>query len=178
MRQGQIETLTAGLPDPRWRVRRARDELVSQAIAARHLYVRERDYIVVEGKVQIVDESTGRIMADRSWQSGLHQMIEAKERVELTGVRTTLARITYQRFFRRYLKLAGMSGTVREVAGELWADYGLRVTTVPPNRPRSGPTAGIACARRRCEMGAGRGDAARAPAGTSPAVRCWSARAR
>ena len=130
-----VEALAAGLPDPRWRIRRLRNELASQAIAARRLYLRDRDYIVVEDKVQIVDESTGRVMADRAWQSGLHQMIEAKELVALTGERETLARITYQRFFRRYLKLAGMSGTLREVAGELWADYGLRVTPVPTNRP-------------------------------------------
>jgi preprotein translocase subunit SecA len=130
-----IETLAAGLADPRWRIRRGRDELAAQAVSALKLYLRDRDYIVADGKVQIVDESTGRVMADRSWESGLHQMIEAKEAVALTGVRTTLARITYQRFFRRYLKLAGMSGTVREVAGELWADYGLRVTPVAQNRP-------------------------------------------
>ncbi len=130
-----IETLTTGHPDPRWRVRRGRDELAAQALSARHLYLRDRDYIIVEGKVQIVDESTGRVMADRSWENGLHQMIEAKEVVALTGGRRTLARITYQRFFRRYRKLAGMSGTVREVAGELWADYGLRVTPIPQNRP-------------------------------------------
>jgi preprotein translocase subunit SecA len=130
-----VEALAAGLPDPRWQMRRAREELAGQAIAARRLYLRDRDYILADGKVHIVDESTGRVMADRSWQSGLHQMIEAKEAVEQTGVRATLARITYQRFFRRYLKLAGMSGTVREVAGELWADYGLRVTPVPSDRP-------------------------------------------
>lgn len=130
-----VSALAAGLPDPRWRIRRWRDELASQAVAARRLYVRDRDYIVAEGKVQIVDESTGRVMADRSWESGLHQMIEAKEAVVATGIRTTLARITYQRFFRRYRKLAGMSGTMREVAGELWADYGLRVTPVAQNRP-------------------------------------------
>jgi preprotein translocase subunit SecA len=130
-----VEQLAAGLPDRRWRIRRGREELAAQAISAHRLFLRDRDYIVADGKVQIVDESTGRVMADRSWESGLHQMIEAKEAVALTGVRTTLARITYQRFFRRYLKLAGMSGTVREVAGELWADYGLRVTPVPQNRP-------------------------------------------
>lgn len=133
--QSLVESLCAGLPDPRWRMRRGREELATQAIAATRLYLRDRDYIVVDGKVQIVDESTGRVMADRSWESGLHQMIEAKEAVAQTGARATIARITYQRFFRRYLALSGMSGTVREVAGELWADYGLRVVPVPPNRP-------------------------------------------
>src|SRR3546814_1230318 len=74
-------------------------------------------------------------MADRSWEGGLHQLIEAKEEVGLSGTRNTMARITYQLFFRRYLRLTGMSGTVRETAPELWADYGLRVTLVPRNRP-------------------------------------------
>jgi preprotein translocase subunit SecA len=91
--------------------------------------------VVTEGKVQIVDEFTGRIMADRSWERGLHQMIEAKEGVELSERRETLARITYQRLFRRYLRLAGMTGTAREVAPELWAIYRLQVVKVPLNRP-------------------------------------------
>src|SRR3546814_15936545 len=66
-------------------------------------------------------------MADRSWEGGLHQLIEAKEEVGLSGTRKTMARITYQRFFRRYLRLIGISGPVREPAHELWEDYGLRV---------------------------------------------------
>jgi preprotein translocase subunit SecA len=74
-------------------------------------------------------------MEDRSWEQGLHQLIETKEGCELTGERETLARISYQRFFRRYLRLAGMTGTAREVARELWSAYGLRVVTVPTNRP-------------------------------------------
>lgn len=124
-----------GLPHPRWRIRRAREELASQAIAALRLYQRDRDYIVADDKVQIVDESTGRVMADRAWEGGLHQLIETKERVALSGTRNTMARITYQRFFRRYRRLSGMSGTVREMGAELWADYGLRVALVPRNRP-------------------------------------------
>jgi preprotein translocase subunit SecA len=87
------------------------------------------------GKVQIVDEYTGRVMADRSWERGLHQMIEAKEGCAITGQQETLARISYQRFFRRYLRVSGMTGTVREVAGELWAVYRLPVVTIPTNRP-------------------------------------------
>ena len=90
-----------------------------------HLYLRDKHYIVDEGQVRIVDEYTGRVMADRSWERGLHQMVEAKEGLEISGRQETLARISYQRFFRRYLRLAGMTGTAREVAGELWAVYGL-----------------------------------------------------
>jgi preprotein translocase subunit SecA len=74
-------------------------------------------------------------MPDRKWEQGLHQLVEAKEGVSLTGTRETLARITYQRFFNRYLQLSGMTGTAREVAGELRAVYGLRVVRLPPNRP-------------------------------------------
>jgi len=131
----RIAQLAADLPGELWRSRRARDELATQALSARLLFHRDREYIVSDGTVQIVDESTGRVMPDRSWEMGLHQMIEAKEGLEITGARETLARITYQRFFRRYLRLAGMSGTAAEVAGELWADYGLRVTRIPTNLP-------------------------------------------
>lgn len=131
----QVAELSEGLPHTRWRIRQAREEIASQALAALRLYQRDRDYIVAEEKVQIVDESTGRVMADRSWEGGLHQLIETKEEVQLSGTRNTMARITYQRFFRRYLRLSGMSGTVRETAGELWADYGLKVAVIPRNRP-------------------------------------------
>ncbi len=86
-------------------------ERLTQALAALHLYRRDQHYVVIDGKVQIVDESTGRVMPDRAWEHGLHQMIEAKEGVAATGERDTLARITYQRFFRRYLRLSGMTGT-------------------------------------------------------------------
>lgn len=131
----EVADLAEGLPHTPWRMRQAREQLAQQALTAIHLYQRDREYVVIDGKVQIVDESTGRVMPDRSWEAGLHQLVEAKEQVALTGTRNTIARITYQRFFRRYLKLSGMSGTVREVAGELWADYGVRVDAVPRNRP-------------------------------------------
>jgi len=74
-------------------------------------------------------------MPDRSWERGLHQLIEIKEGCEMTRQKETQARISYQRFFRRYLHLAGMTGTAREVAGELWSIYRLRVVTIPTNRP-------------------------------------------
>jgi preprotein translocase subunit SecA len=112
-----------------------REELGGQALSALHLFQRDRHYLVVDDKVQIVDEFTGRIMADRSWQRGLHQMLEVKEGCKLSGEKETLARISYQRFFRRYLRLAGMTGTAREIRGELWSIYGLAVGSVPTNRP-------------------------------------------
>jgi preprotein translocase subunit SecA len=110
-------------------------EAVVQALAALHLYHRDRHYVVVDDKVQIVDESTGRSMPDRAWERGLHQAIESKEGLPLTGDRATIARITYQRFFRRYLRLAGMTGTGAEVAAEIGRVYGLAVVRVPLNRP-------------------------------------------
>jgi len=115
--------------------RQQREELVRQALVALHLFSRDKHYLVKDGKVQIVDEYTGRLMPDRSWERGLHQLIEIKENCEMTPRKETLARISYQRFFRRYLHLAGMTGTAREVAGELWSIYRLRVVTVPTNRP-------------------------------------------
>jgi preprotein translocase subunit SecA len=118
-----------------WQSRRARNELIEQALTALHLFHLDKHYIVVEGKVQIVDEYTGRVMPDRTWERGLHQMIEAKEGCDISGHRKTQARITYQRFFRRYLRLSGMSGTVGEAAGELWAVYGLKVIRIPTHRP-------------------------------------------
>jgi preprotein translocase subunit SecA len=126
--------LIAGLPGL-WAIRRAREELVQHALAALHLFRRDVQYIVADGKVQIVDEYTGRVMPDRSWESGVHQLIEAKEHCTITERRKTLAQITYQRFFRRYLHLCGMTGTAIEPAGELYATYGLRVVRIPTNRP-------------------------------------------
>ena len=118
-----------------WVARRAREELAERALSALHLFHRDRQYIVDDGKVQIVDEFTGRVMPDRTWEAGLHQMIEAKEGVDITGRKLTLARITYQRFFRRYHHLTGMTGTAAEVAGELAGVYRLGVARIPTNRP-------------------------------------------
>ena len=118
-----------------WTSRRAREEMVRQALSAIHLFHRDEHYMVADGKVQIVDESTGRILPDRSWERGLHQMIECKEGCELTSERKTLARITYQRLFQRYLLLSGMSGTAREVAPEIRTVYNLDVAAIPLNRP-------------------------------------------
>lgn len=119
-----------------WRIRRAREELARQALAALWLFDVGRDYVVQDGKVQIVDEFTGRIMADRSWQGGLHQMIEAKEGVAVTGRKETLARITYQRFFRRYARLSGMTGTGMELAGEFRDTFALATVRIPTHRRR------------------------------------------
>ncbi len=125
-----------------WSGIRHREELVCQALSARFLYLRDRHYLVHDGKVVIIDENTGRLMADRSWERGLHQMIELKENCKATGPREHMARLTYQRFFRRYLRLAGMTGTAREVRRELWSIYRLPVHRVPTNKPSRRKDAG------------------------------------
>lgn len=131
-RRLQDKALSLG---PLWSGTIRREEFVSRALAALFLYHRDDHYLVQDGKVQIVDEFTGRVMADRSWEQGLHQLIEIKEGCEPTKRTDTLARISYQRFFRRYLHLAGMTGTAWEVRRELWSVYGLPVVRVPTNRP-------------------------------------------
>ena len=130
----RLEELCRGLGGL-WQGPRRREQLVRQALTALHLFRRDRHYLVRDGKVVIIDENTGRLMPDRSWEQGLHQLIELKEGCEVTGRRETLARISYQRFFRRYLELCGMTGTAREVAAELWAIYRVRVARIPTNRP-------------------------------------------
>jgi len=112
-----------------------REELATQALSALHLFKIDEHYLVREDKIQIIDEYTGRVMADRTWERGLHQLIEAKEGCTVTAQKEPLARISYQRFFRRYLHLAGMSGTASEVAGEFGAVYDLPVVRVPTHRP-------------------------------------------
>ncbi|MBK6744275.1 MAG: translocase [Hydrogenophilales bacterium] len=120
---------------PAWRNRRYREAWVVQALSALHLYRRDRDYILRDGKVEIVDPTTGRVAAGRSWSRGLHQLIELKEGFEPTPANATAARITFQRLFRRYHRLAGVSGTLRESAGELAQTYGLRVFRLPLRLP-------------------------------------------
>ncbi len=112
-----------------------RGELVRLALVALFFFLRDKQYLVRDGKVQIIDEYTGRLMPDRSWERGLHQLIEIKESCKMTTIKETKAKISYQRFFRRYLRLAGMTGTAREVTSELWSIYRLKVVSIPTNRP-------------------------------------------
>src|SRR5258708_12525434 len=83
----------------------------------------------------MVEGYAGSVMPERFWTDGLHQMIELKEGCEMSGTRLTLARMTYQRFFRRYRRLSGLSGTAREIGAELWRVYRLPIAPIPPNLP-------------------------------------------
>ena len=118
-----------------WRIPIIREEMVRMALSAIHLHHPNDHYLVQDGKLAIIDEYTGRLVPDRHWSEGLHQMIEAKEGCEISERHVTLARITYQRFFRRYGRLAGMTGTATEVGREFWSVYRLPVVELPTNRP-------------------------------------------
>ncbi len=117
-----------------WSGRRRREELVILALVAQAVYLRDKHYVVDDGKVVIVDEYTGRVMPDRMWRNGLHQAVEAKEGLEVNLPKETFARISFQRFYRLYRKLAGMSGTVAEARDELWATYQSPVVKIPTHR--------------------------------------------
>ncbi len=108
---------------------------VDQALKAHMLFKRDRDYVVRNGKVVIVDEHTGRLMTGRRWSDGLHQAVEAKERLEIEPESQTYATITFQNYFRLYDKLAGMTGTAETEAEELMKIYNLEVVVMPTNEP-------------------------------------------
>src|SRR5689334_18061881 len=108
---------------------------VQQALKAHVLFQRDKDYIVKDDEVIIVDEFTGRLMPGRRWSDGLHQAVEAKEGVKIQRENQTLATITFQNYFRMYKKLAGMTGTADTEAAEFEKIYGLEVTVIPTNRP-------------------------------------------
>ncbi|WP_223644154.1 preprotein translocase subunit SecA [Corallococcus sp. EGB] len=108
---------------------------VEQALRAHTLYKRDKDYVVKDGEVQIVDEFTGRLMQGRRWSDGLHQAIEAKEGVKIENENQTLATVSFQNYFRMYSKLSGMTGTADTEAEEFAKIYNLDVRVIPTNRP-------------------------------------------
>ncbi|MEE1203032.1 MAG: preprotein translocase subunit SecA, partial [Bacteroidales bacterium] len=108
---------------------------INQLMKAYALFENNVEYVVIDNQVKIVDEQTGRIMEGRRYSDGLHQAIEAKERVKVEAATQTYATITLQNYFRMYSKLAGMTGTAETEAGELWDIYKLDVVTIPTNRP-------------------------------------------
>lgn len=108
---------------------------VNQLLKAYTMFEKDVDYIIVDSKVKIVDEQTGRVMEGRRYSDGLHQALEAKENVKVEDATQTYATITLQNFFRMYHKLAGMTGTAETEAGELWEIYKLDVVVIPTNKP-------------------------------------------
>ena len=121
----------------RWRSTRLREEVLALALTARHVYHRDVHYLVREGQVEIIDEITGRAAPGRVWSRGLHGLVELKEGYRPSPATETLAQITFQRFFPRYHRLCGMSGTLREARGELREIYGLDVVCIPSRLPAS-----------------------------------------
>ncbi|MBT1706302.1 preprotein translocase subunit SecA, partial [Chryseosolibacter indicus] len=118
-----------------YQVKSQRIHSVNQLLKAYTLFEKDTEYIIVEGKVKIVDEQTGRVLDGRRYSDGLHQAIEAKENVKVEDATQTYATITLQNYFRMYHKLAGMTGTAETEAGELWDIYKLDVVVIPTNKP-------------------------------------------
>ena len=116
-------------------IKSERVHTVIQLLKAYTMFEKDIDYIIVEGKIKIVDEQTGRVMEGRRWSDGLHQAIEAKENVQVEAATQTFATITLQNYFRMYHKLSGMTGTAETEAGEFWSIYKLDVMTIPTNKP-------------------------------------------
>ena len=108
---------------------------VQQLLKAYTLFEKDVDYVIMDNKIKIVDEQTGRIMEGRRWSDGLHQAVEAKENVHIEAATQTYATITLQNYFRMYHKLAGMTGTAETEAGEFWDIYKLDVVVIPTNKP-------------------------------------------
>ncbi|MCL2640855.1 MAG: hypothetical protein FWD53_08430 [Phycisphaerales bacterium] len=128
-----------------WNGARRAEELVTQALTAREYYLRGKQYVISnmktatcdndDDKIIIVDEFTGRLMPDRSWREGLHQAVEAKENLTINPPKDTFARLSFQRFFRSYRRLCGMTGTAKEAQRELWQIYHLPIVVIPTNKP-------------------------------------------
>ena len=148
---------------------------LEQALKAEALYKRDRDYVVKDGEVVIVDEFTGRLMPGRRWSEGLHQAVEAKEGVKIQNESRTLATITFQNYFRMYDKLAGMTGTAETEAEEFHKIYeprGGRGPDQPADDPRRLRRPGL----RQPEGQVGRGRRRDRRGARAAAARCWSAR--
>ena len=118
-----------------WAGARRSEELVTQALTAKELFHNGKQYVIQEEKVVIVDEFTGRLMPDREWRDGLHQAVTAREGLEVASPKDTYARISFQRYFRMYDKLAGMTGTAAEAWREFWQVFHLPIVVIPTNRP-------------------------------------------
>ncbi len=129
----RLEKKDAAMQD--YAVKSERVHTMQQLLKAYTMFIKDDDYVVMDGEVKIVDEQTGRIMEGRRWSDGLHQAVEAKERVKVEAATQTFATITLQNYFRMYHKLAGMTGTAITEAGEFWNIYKLDVVEIPTNKP-------------------------------------------
>jgi preprotein translocase subunit SecA len=130
----RLEAETSELSGP-WRVRLIREELIRAAIASQHILKRDHHYLVRDGKIVLIDQQSGRVTPDRHWSHGLSLMVEVREGCLSTGEKKSLASISFQRFFRGYSTICGMSGTVREVSAELHSVYGLKSAAVKRRLP-------------------------------------------
>lgn len=142
----ELENTATGLTDEQklekkdelmnnYAIKSERVHTINQLLKAYTMFEKDDEYVVIDGQVKIVDEQTGRIMEGRRYSDGLHQALEAKERVKIEAATQTFATITLQNYFRMYKKLSGMTGTAETEAGELWDIYKLDVVVIPTNRP-------------------------------------------
>lgn len=132
--QARLDAFRVGREGP-WAVRLIREELVRAALGAAHVLRRDQHYLVRDGKIALIDQDSGRLTPDRHWSHGLSLMVEVKEGCQASGEKRALASISFQRFFRQYGALCGMSGTVREAAAELALVYGLKPAWIARHRP-------------------------------------------
>jgi preprotein translocase subunit SecA len=119
-----------------WQARARREELLRQALVARHFLLRDQHYVVQEGKVVLLDEGTGRLTPSRTLTAGLHQAVEAHEGLAISEPSQSMGQMSFQAFFRHFRRLAGTTGTAHEARFEFWLIYGLGVLRVPTHRPR------------------------------------------
>jgi len=142
-KRGEVELTRAGVREvgrysgrlsALWRSLDRRNSLVRQALTARELFERDKHYVIKEGKIEIVDELSGRLMPGRTWRQGLHQAIEAKEGLAISNPSETLASMSFQRFFRLFRHLSGLTGTASESTWEFWHIYRLAVIRIPTHR--------------------------------------------
>ena len=131
-----IERLSESI-SPLWRSENRREYLIKQAIVAKKFYLKGVDYVIVEEKLVIVDSKTGRMMPSRSWGNGLHQTIEAKEGIPFSDPTETHIKMSFQRFFRFYKNISGMSGTLQKLESELWHIYNLPTMKIPKRIPNN-----------------------------------------
>ena len=130
----KVSQMNVSLPSL-WRGKRRSRELIEQSLVAKELFHKDKQYVVGDDGIMIVDGFSGRVMPDRTWSQGLHQAIEAKEQVDLSDPTETLASLSFQRFFRFFKRLSGLSGTAAEAASEFWQIYRLPVIKIPTHKP-------------------------------------------